>query len=85
MSGELRAAIKSVAIPSGFEFWTVGERGYDAGYDETWRLACDLKAERERLRPDLLVRVSCVWVRGEGVWWVVRKEGPRSAAMRSAV
>lgn len=52
--------LRSPSIPSGWEFWTVGERGKVKGFDSSWALAFALKERREVLRPDLFVRVSVV-------------------------
>lgn len=68
--------VSTPAIPDGFEYWTVGESGRK-GFEESWRTARALKERREELRPDLLVRVSVVWVPGAWVWWILRKEESR--------
>jgi hypothetical protein len=48
--------------------------------DEAWRMAIDLKARREELRPDLFVRVKVIRGHGRdarGSWWVLRRDEPR--------
>lgn len=68
---------KSEHIPEGWEFWVTGDLGHKEGFESSWKWARDLKLERERFRPDLMVRVNCVWVENLGVWWIIRRDEPR--------
>lgn len=61
----------AVRIPEGWEYWCLGGRDWG----EAWEIACALKQQRERLRPDLMVRVRVV--KGPGVYWVLRREETR--------
>lgn len=72
--------LRSPSMPSGWEFWTVGERGKVKGFDSSWALAFALKERREVLRPDLFVRVSVVWPNNVGAWWILRREEPKGKA-----
>jgi hypothetical protein len=61
-------------IPEGWEYCTS-----ELDEDAAWRMAIELKQEREKLRPDLFVRVKVVpgYGRGRGSWWVLRKDEPK--------
>jgi hypothetical protein len=59
-------------IPEGWEYVTA-----DYGDDAAWRTAIAHKTERERLRPDLFVRVKAMASGVDGWWWVIRKDEPR--------
>lgn len=63
-------------IPEGWEYWCSG----GADWDRAWNDAGDLKATRERLRPDLLCRVKVVKARGG--YWILRREEPRQETAR---
>lgn len=59
-------------IPEGWEFWTS-----DEDKEAAWSTAVRLKQQRERLRPDVFVRVRVVWSGQGTVHWVLRREERR--------
>lgn len=59
-------------IPDGWELWTV-----DDDREAAWSTAVRLKQERERLRPDLFVRVRVVWSGRGSSHLVLRREEKR--------
>jgi hypothetical protein len=61
--------IKSARIPAGWEFVTS-----DRGWETAWSIAMRYKHERERLRPDLFVRVRVVPSGSTNVWWILKQE-----------
>jgi hypothetical protein len=64
--------MRSTRIPPGWQYWCAG----DQDWEQAWRDARALKAERERLRPDLLVRVKVI--KAPGGHWIVRREEERA-------
>lgn len=60
-------------IPDGWELWTV-----DDDREAAWSTAVRLKQERERLRPDLFVRVRVVWSGQGSSHLVLRREEKRA-------
>lgn len=59
-------------IPDGWSYVTA-----DKGSEAAWRTAVAHKMERERLRPDLFVRVKAIPSGDDGWWWVIRREEKR--------
>lgn len=59
-------------IPEGWEYWCNGGRDWD----QAWVDASNLKTDREKLRPDLLVRVKVI--KAPGGYWILRREEPRA-------
>jgi hypothetical protein len=66
------SVIKSSRIPKGWEFVSI-----DHGWEAAWSTAMRFKHERERLRPDLFVRVKVVPSGSTNVWWILKKEESR--------
>lgn len=64
--------MKSASIPKGWEYVTT-----DASFNGAWTSAISYKQQRERLRPDLFVRVRVVEP-AAAAWWVIKREEPRS-------
>lgn len=64
--------VKSARIPEGWDIVTS-----DEGWEEAWSTATRFKHERERLRPDLFVRVKVVPSGHLNTWWVLRQETSR--------
>lgn len=62
-------------IPEGWEYWATTDPGEDP-----WELAVVLKQARERLYPELFVRVHVIRVRTgphRTAYWILRKEEKR--------
>ena len=67
--------MKTVKIPTDWTYCTS-----EMDEESAWRMAVNLKQQREKLYPNLFVRVRVVpgyGPRAHGSWWVLRKDEPK--------